>query len=88
MRTHAYTRPHAGSPVQFKTVKPLGERVLIKKGAREKVSSSGILLPSTAEEDLQFEGTLVSVGDSQTLKVRPVTTLLCMGVRVAAIACW
>ena len=61
--------------LQFKTVKPLGERVLIKKGSREKVSSSGILLPSTAEEDLQFEGTLVSVGDSQTLKVRFLSAL-------------
>ena len=56
-------------PVQFKTVKPSGERVLVKLGAQEKVSSSGILLPTASESD-KNEGEIVALGEGKTLTVR------------------
>ena len=43
------------------TLKPLGDRVVIKPLPREDVTKSGIYLPDTAKEKPQ-EGTVVAVG--------------------------
>ncbi len=43
------------------TLKPLGDRVLIKPSAKEEVTKSGIVLPDTAKEKPQ-EGTVIAVG--------------------------
>lgn len=43
------------------TLKPLGDRVLIKPSAKEEVTKSGIVLPDTAREKPQ-EGTVIAVG--------------------------
>lgn len=46
--------PAAAPPLrplpQFSTVKPVGERVFVRVGDVEEVSSGGILLPSTAQK--------------------------------------
>jgi len=42
-------------------VEPLGDRVVIKPTAKEKVSKGGIVLPDTAKEKPQ-EGKIVAVG--------------------------
>ena len=43
------------------TLKPLGDRVVIKPLPREEMTKSGIYLPDTAKEKPQ-EGTIVAVG--------------------------
>jgi chaperonin GroES len=43
------------------TLKPLGDRVVIKPQAREEMTKSGIYLPDTAKEKPQ-EGTIIAVG--------------------------
>ena len=62
--------------MQFKTVKPSGDRVLIKLGVAERQTASGILLPTAAEVE-KSEGAVVAVGDGEnvTLKARPLPPL-------------
>jgi len=43
------------------TLKPLGDRVVVKPLPREEMTKSGIYLPDTAKEKPQ-EGTIVAVG--------------------------
>jgi chaperonin GroES len=43
------------------TLKPLGDRVVIKPLPREEMTKSGIYLPDTAKEKPQ-EGTIIAVG--------------------------
>ncbi len=43
------------------TLKPLGDRILIKPSAKEEVTKSGIVLPDTAKEKPQ-EGTVIAAG--------------------------
>lgn len=46
------------------TLKPLGDRVVIKPQAREEMTKSGIYLPDTAKEKPQ-EGTIIAIGDGR-----------------------
>ncbi|MBI4322186.1 MAG: co-chaperone GroES [Chloroflexi bacterium] len=43
------------------TLKPLGDRVLVKPSPKEEVTKSGIVLPDTAKEKPQ-EGTVIAAG--------------------------
>ena len=49
------------------TVRPLGDRVLIKPKAREETTKSGIVLPDTAKEKPQ-EGSVIAVGTGRLLE--------------------
>jgi co-chaperonin GroES (HSP10) len=55
--------------VQYSTVKPSGDRVLVKPGGTEAKTPGGILLP-TAAESAQNEGQVIAVGDVQAIKVQ------------------
>jgi chaperonin GroES len=48
------------------TLKPLGDRLVVRPTAREEMTKSGIVLPDTAKERPQ-EGTVLSVGPGRTL---------------------
>jgi chaperonin GroES len=48
------------------TLKPLGDRVVIKPKPKDEVTSSGIVLPDTANEK-PHEGTVLSVGPGRVL---------------------
>jgi chaperonin GroES len=48
------------------TLKPLGDRLVVRPTPREEMTKSGIVLPDTAKERPQ-EGTIVSVGPGRTL---------------------
>ena len=54
--------------VQFKAVKPSGDRVLVKVDKEELKSIGGVLLPSSATKRATA-GTIVSVGDVTLVKV-------------------
>ena len=49
-----------------KTIRPLGDRVVVKPLAREEMTRSGIVLPDTAKEKPQ-QGTVVAVGPGKVL---------------------
>lgn len=52
------------------TVKPLGDRVLIKIEESESKSAGGIIIPQTAQEKTQ-SGTVVAIGtDTDVIKVK------------------
>jgi chaperonin GroES len=46
------------------TLKPLGDRVVVKPVGREETTKSGIVLPDTAKEKPQ-RGTIVAAGDGR-----------------------
>src|SRR5207237_6810288 len=48
------------------SLKPLGDRVIVKPKAKEEVTRSGIVLPDTASEKPQ-EGSVLSVGPGRVL---------------------
>ncbi len=48
------------------SLKPLGDRVIVKAKEKEATTSSGIVLPDTASEKPQ-EGTVLSVGPGRVL---------------------
>jgi len=44
--------------------KPLGDRVLLRPAAQEKMTTSGIVLPDTSKKESQ-EGVIVALGDGR-----------------------
>ena len=48
------------------TLKPLGDRLVVRPTPREEMTKSGIVLPDTAKERPQ-EGTILSVGPGRIL---------------------
>ena len=48
------------------SLRPLGDRVVIKPSAREEMTKSGIVLPDTAKEKPQ-EGTIIAAGPGKVL---------------------
>ena len=51
----------------FRTLRPLLNRVVVKKAAAETKTKSGIILTSAKEERLNF-GTVIACGPGKTLK--------------------
>ncbi len=48
-------------------IRPLGDRVVVKRLAQEEKSKGGIIIPDTAK-DKPVEGTVVAVGNGKLLK--------------------
>lgn len=53
--------------VQFKAVKPVGDRVLVKVDQEEKQTTGGVLLPTVARNK-PTAGAIVSIGQADTVK--------------------
>ena len=51
------------------TVKPLGDRILVKLEKEDENTSSGLYIPETAQEKTQI-GAVVAVGDDEEIKVK------------------
>ena len=49
-------------------LKPLGDRIIIKPLEAEKVTSSGIIIPDTAEQEQKSQGEVVAVGEGERIK--------------------
>ncbi len=49
-----------------KTIRPLGDRIVVKPAEREEMTRSGIVLPDTAKEKPQ-QGTIIAVGPGKVL---------------------
>jgi co-chaperonin GroES (HSP10) len=54
--------------LQFKAVKPVGDRVLVKVDQEEAKSTGGVLLPTVAQTK-QTAGSIVAAGDVNLVKV-------------------
>jgi chaperonin GroES len=54
--------------LQFKAVKPVGDRVLVKVDKQESKTAGGLLLPSAAQTK-PTAGAIVSTGEVQHVKV-------------------
>ena len=52
------------------TVKPIGDRVLVKLEEVEEQSAGGIFIPQTAQEKTQ-SGIVEAVGDDETITIKP-----------------
>ncbi|MEY4773639.1 MAG: hypothetical protein RIT40_674 [Planctomycetota bacterium] len=48
------------------TIRPLGDRVLVKRAEAEERTAGGILLPESAK-DKPKEGTIIALGEGRTL---------------------
>lgn len=48
------------------TIRPIGDRVVVKPAAKEEVTKSGIVIPDTAKEKPQ-EGVVIAVGNGRLL---------------------
>lgn len=55
--------------LQYKKVAPVGDRVFVKIDKEEDKTTSGILLPSSAQKK-PTQGEIVDIGDAKALKVR------------------
>ncbi len=53
-----------GATAVASSLKPLGDRVVIKPAGREEMTKSGIVLPDTAKEKPQ-RGTVIAVGQGR-----------------------
>ena len=51
------------------TVKPLGDRVLIKVEEAETKTASGLYIPDTAQEKTQT-GTVIAIGEDEVIAVK------------------
>ncbi len=50
-----------------KTIRPLGDRIVVRPMEREETTKSGIVLPDTAKEKPQ-QGTVIAVGSGKLLE--------------------
>jgi chaperonin GroES len=51
----------------MKKIVPLGENVLLKLSEAEKVTKSGIILPSKNEDEKSYKGEVVAVGEGKKI---------------------
>ncbi|XP_006655881.1 20 kDa chaperonin, chloroplastic-like [Oryza brachyantha] len=66
---------------KYTSLKPLGDRVLVKLGAAEEKTIGGILLPSTAQSKPQG-GEVVAVGEGKTIGDKKVEVSVPVGAEV------
>jgi chaperonin GroES len=50
------------------SIKPLGDRILVKPLVVEEQTKSGILLPSTGEKEKKEQGEVVSIGEGEKVR--------------------
>jgi chaperonin GroES len=57
----------------MKKIVPLGENVLLKLSEAEKVTKSGIILPSKNEDEKSHKGEVIAVGEGKKInkEIRP-----------------
>lgn len=50
------------------SIRPVGDRVLVKPNKEEEVTASGIVLPDTVDKEKKAEGVIVALGDGEKLE--------------------
>jgi chaperonin GroES len=49
------------------SIRPLGNRVLVKPNKEEEITASGIVLPDTVDKEKKAEGVIIALGDGEDL---------------------
>ncbi|HAT03426.1 MAG TPA: co-chaperone GroES [Candidatus Magasanikbacteria bacterium] len=49
------------------TIRPLGNRILVKPMKEEEVTKSGIVLPDTVDKEKKMEGEIIALGNGKKL---------------------
>jgi chaperonin GroES len=49
------------------TLRPLGDRLIVKASTKEEVTASGIILPDTADKERPEQGEVIAVGPGRIL---------------------
>lgn len=49
------------------TIKPLGNRVLVRPNVEEEVTASGIVLPDTVDKEKKAEGSIIALGNGEEI---------------------
>lgn len=49
------------------SIRPVGDRVLVKPNKEEEVTASGIVLPDTVDKEKKAEGVVIALGDGEDL---------------------
>ena len=62
--------------MEKKTVRPLGENILVKLAKEDTKTKSGLVIPETASTDRPQQGQVVAVGDSEKIKVKKNQTVI------------
>jgi chaperonin GroES len=62
--------------MQKKTLKPLGENVLVKLIKADQKTSSGIFLPEVANAERPQEGKVLAIGASEKIQVKKGQTII------------
>ncbi|MBU0671111.1 MAG: co-chaperone GroES [Patescibacteria group bacterium] len=50
------------------SLKPLGDRILVKPLTEEETTKSGIVLPDTVDKEKKAEGEVMGIGDGEDIK--------------------
>jgi chaperonin GroES len=50
------------------SIRPLGDRVLVKPLEQEEVTKSGIVLPDTGEKEKKAQGEVLAIGEGEEIK--------------------
>lgn len=48
-------------------IKPLGDRILVRAMKQEETTSTGIVLPDTAEKERKAQGEVVAIGEGEKI---------------------
>ena len=56
--------------MEKKTVKPLGEFILVRPEKEKIENKSGLVLPESADQERPQQGKVIAVGDSEKIKVK------------------
>lgn len=49
------------------TIRPIGDRLLVKPSKEEEVTKSGIVLPDTVDKEKKQEGEIIALGQGEVL---------------------
>jgi chaperonin GroES len=49
------------------TLRPLGDRIIVKASTQEEVTKSGIVLPDTVEKEKKEQGEVIAVGSGEKI---------------------
>ena len=74
-KTNTTNKPATTSHKKGEKIRPLGDRVLVKRAEAEERTAGGILLPESAK-DKPKEGTVISIGEGKLLDTGERSTFL------------
>jgi chaperonin GroES len=63
--TQTFKRTTGPKPAPITSLRPLGDKLIIKPSSREQVTEFGIFIPDTVGAERPHQGTVIAAGDGQ-----------------------